>query len=138
LIYAGYLSSSPEEPCTAFSIPLFQMDHQIWQNSAISTQAFVNGIMNFIDEQSHFPLYAHTHNEKKAKLDLCKPFSHSVDLFQHILHLQEEIYKEGLKLSVLDCYAETCPHCFGPAFGEVKQSPVVPDFLVSLDANFQQ
>ncbi|KAG0151450.1 hypothetical protein CROQUDRAFT_703895, partial [Cronartium quercuum f. sp. fusiforme G11] len=133
LIYAGYLSSLPEEPHTAFFILLVQMHHQIWQNSAVSTQPLFNGNMDFINKCSHLPLYAHTHNGKKAKWDLCKPFSHSVDLLWHILHLQE-----GLNLSVLDCCAETHLHCFGPAFGEVKQSPAVPNFLVSLDANFQQ
>ncbi|KAG0141849.1 hypothetical protein CROQUDRAFT_17194, partial [Cronartium quercuum f. sp. fusiforme G11] len=43
-----------------------------------------------------------------------------------------------LELPVSDLYADTCPQCFGPAIGEMKDSPTVPCFIVALDANFQQ
>ncbi|KAG0147989.1 hypothetical protein CROQUDRAFT_41939, partial [Cronartium quercuum f. sp. fusiforme G11] len=48
------------------------------------------------------------------------------------------IYKEGLGLSVMECYAKACAQCFGLAVGKVKESRKVPNFIVSLDANFQQ
>ncbi|KAG0140355.1 hypothetical protein CROQUDRAFT_53385, partial [Cronartium quercuum f. sp. fusiforme G11] len=59
-------------------------------------------------------------------------------LFQRILYLQEQVYNEGLELPGSDLYADTCPRCFGPAIGEMKDSPTVPCFIVALDANFQQ
>ncbi|KAG0146616.1 hypothetical protein CROQUDRAFT_44134, partial [Cronartium quercuum f. sp. fusiforme G11] len=59
-------------------------------------------------------------------------------LYWQILDLQQQLYEEGLGLSVTECYAETCAQCFGLAVGEIKESGKVPDFIVSLDANFQQ
>ncbi|KAG0141848.1 hypothetical protein CROQUDRAFT_51139, partial [Cronartium quercuum f. sp. fusiforme G11] len=50
LLYAGYIPSSPQKPWTAFSIPLVQLHHQLWQNSALPTKAFVNGITVFIND----------------------------------------------------------------------------------------
>ncbi|KAG0139699.1 hypothetical protein CROQUDRAFT_695357, partial [Cronartium quercuum f. sp. fusiforme G11] len=84
LLYAGYLASSPQEPQTTFSVHLVQFHHKLWQTSALSTSGFIDALVGFLDKKSHSPLYGQLHNGQKTKCELRKPFSHSVDLYQHI------------------------------------------------------
>ncbi|KAG0139425.1 hypothetical protein CROQUDRAFT_54737, partial [Cronartium quercuum f. sp. fusiforme G11] len=82
LLYLGYIASSPQELCTAFSVPMIQLHHHLWQTTALPTNRFIDGISNYINNQCHSPLFSHAHHGKKAQHNLHKPFTYAVDLFQ--------------------------------------------------------
>ncbi|KAH9814036.1 hypothetical protein DFH28DRAFT_1127625 [Melampsora americana] len=138
LLYAGYFASSPTEPHTAFSIPLVQFHHRLWQTSALSTSAFIDALVAFLDDRSASPLYGRLWNGMTTKCELRKPLTQSIDLYRWIPYPQELLYIEGLNLSSLDIYAQKCACCFGPREGEVKVSPKEPEVIIYGNGNFQQ
>ncbi|KAH9809796.1 hypothetical protein DFH28DRAFT_842223, partial [Melampsora americana] len=60
LVYKGYLPASPQHPQTAFSIPLLQLYHCVWQTSVSAATSFFEGIMNFHDSRVRQPLRGRT------------------------------------------------------------------------------
>ncbi|KAH9809708.1 hypothetical protein DFH28DRAFT_1086136 [Melampsora americana] len=114
LLYAGYFASSPFQPHTAFSIPLIQFHHRLWQTSALSTSSFIDALVAFLDDRSASPLYGQLRNGKISERELRKPLTQSIDLHRRILYHQERLYVEGLNLSSLEIYAQKCARCFGP------------------------
>ncbi|KAH9815930.1 hypothetical protein DFH28DRAFT_1082165 [Melampsora americana] len=108
LLYAGYFASSPTKPHTAFAIPLVQFHHRLWQTSALSTSAFIDALVAFLDNQSASPLYGRLWNGKTTKRELRKPLTQSIDLYRQILCHQELLYIEGLDSSSLDIYTQKC------------------------------
>ncbi|EGG09031.1 uncharacterized protein MELLADRAFT_61240 [Melampsora larici-populina 98AG31] len=56
LVYKGYVPASPKKPRTAFSIPLLQMYHFVWQTSVAAASSFFEGMMNFHDSRVRKPL----------------------------------------------------------------------------------
>jgi hypothetical protein len=137
LLYAGYFASSPSQPNTAFSIPLIQFYHRLWQTSALSTSSFIDALVAFLDNRSASPLYGQLRNGKISERELRKPLTQSINLHRRIMYHQELLYVEGLNLSSLEIYAQKCARCFGPREGEIKISPDEPDVIICADGNFQ-
>ncbi|EFP90354.2 uncharacterized protein PGTG_16114 [Puccinia graminis f. sp. tritici CRL 75-36-700-3] len=136
LIHYGYLACSPEKPRTAFSIPLIQFHHLLWQSAVVSTTGFVKAISAFLDSRSQTPSYAR--GSKYRKRNLRVPFSYSADLYSRILLNQKKIFNDGLQLTKTEQWANQCPRCFGSSEHEIKVNPNEPDIILALDGNFQQ
>ncbi|KAH9822980.1 hypothetical protein DFH28DRAFT_1171847, partial [Melampsora americana] len=56
LVYQGYLPASPRQPRTAFSIPLVQLYHNVWETSVAAASSFIDGIMKFHNKRCCTPL----------------------------------------------------------------------------------
>ncbi|PLW36396.1 hypothetical protein PCASD_13696, partial [Puccinia coronata f. sp. avenae] len=136
LVHCGYFACSPDKPRTAFSIPVMQFHHFLWETAVLSTYSFVKALSTFLDSRSKLPLYARGSRHKKRNLRV--PFSHSVELYSRVLQLSNSIHTQGLSLSTTDQWASKCPRCFGPREGEVKVDESEPDIIMALDGNFQQ
>ncbi|KAH9825270.1 hypothetical protein DFH28DRAFT_21067 [Melampsora americana] len=136
LIYYGYFASTPTRPQTAFSIPLVQLHHQIWQFSTISATAMMEAIVAFHDSRSKERLTVRT--GKYTSRNLRRPFTQAIDLHRRILTLQSKIHDDLLEVRTVDKWAAKCPRCFGPSHGEYKESPDEPDVILAMDGNFQQ
>ncbi|PLW37548.1 hypothetical protein PCASD_10249 [Puccinia coronata f. sp. avenae] len=136
LVHYGYFACSPDKPRTAFSIPVMQFHHFLWETAVLLTYSFVKALSTFLDSRCKLPLYARGSRHKKRNLRV--PFSHSVELYSRVLQLSNSIHTQGLSLSTTDQWASKCPRCFGPREGEVKVDESEPDIIMALDGNFQQ
>ncbi|KAH9822293.1 hypothetical protein DFH28DRAFT_1180610 [Melampsora americana] len=142
LLYLGYIGGSPQFPCTAFSVRLIQLHHHFWNHTSISTSGFIDALMAFLDLLCPVRLTPQQLKEKRtykknANRILRRPFSQAIDIYRRILLGQQALYEEGLGLTPHDISAAQCSRCFGPAEGEIKASPNEPDFIITMDGNFQ-
>ncbi|PLW11649.1 hypothetical protein PCANC_21650 [Puccinia coronata f. sp. avenae] len=135
LMYHGYIASSAKVPRTAFSIPLIQLHHQIWQVSTISASGFTKALMSFLDDRHKQPLLGRG-SDKSRQLRM--PFTHSIDLYSRILILKDALYQEGLSMTSNQRWSEKCPQCFGPREHKQKAHANEPDFIMAMDGNYQQ
>ncbi|KAH9807020.1 hypothetical protein DFH28DRAFT_836789, partial [Melampsora americana] len=142
LLHYGFIASSTQFPKTAFSIPLLQFHHQLWNETVVASTGFVNALFKFLKSRSE---QSNTNKKFKNTLyhslihdrDLRRQFSHSVNTYRAMIICTKRIYTEGLKLSNAQLLADRCARCFGPAINEVKISPEEPDVIIALDGNFQ-
>ncbi|EGG09298.1 uncharacterized protein MELLADRAFT_96308 [Melampsora larici-populina 98AG31] len=104
-----------DQPRTAFSIPLVQAYHSVWETSVPPSSSFING----------------------NRRDLTQPFSNATHLYSRIIVLSNSILQYGLELTTIDQWAARCSRCFGPSKDEVKVSDEEPDVIVCMDGNFQ-
>ncbi|KAH9809801.1 hypothetical protein DFH28DRAFT_1186335, partial [Melampsora americana] len=140
LLQVGYIAGSPQHPRTAFSVRLMQFHHHFWNNAVVSTTAFIESLMGFLNDQCSSrlnPQQKRTAHKTNTNRTLRHPFTQAIDIYRQILHGEQTLYKEGLELTPLDISAAQCSRCFGPAEGEVKVSPEEPDFIIAMDGNFQ-
>lgn len=135
LVYQGYLPASPQQPRTAFSIPLLQAYHHVWQTSVSAASSFIDGWMNFLDDRSKAPMLVR--GPQSARHDLTQPFASATHLFSRITVITKSVLQHGLQLTTTDLWADRCSRCFGPAKDEVKISEEEPDVIVCMDGNFQ-
>ncbi|WAR57053.1 hypothetical protein PtB15_8B97 [Puccinia triticina] len=136
LIHYGYFACSAEAPRTAFSIPLVQYHHYLWQATAVSASGFIESLSSFLDTRTTTPLLNRGSTQKRHHLRV--PFSHCSDLYSRILTSQIMLFEDGLQLTPLEKWAKKCPRCFGPQHHEIKTDPDKPDFMIAMDGNFQQ
>ncbi|KAH9823216.1 hypothetical protein DFH28DRAFT_1172432 [Melampsora americana] len=142
LLHYGYIASSTQFPKTAFSIPLVQFHHQLWNETVVASTGFVNALMKFLLSRSdRSNTYTKPQNNPNRSLlhnrDLRTQFSHSVNTYRAMVLCTKRIYTEGLKISNAQLLADRCARCFGPAIAENKISPQEPDVIIALDGNFQ-
>ncbi|PLW12634.1 hypothetical protein PCASD_16209, partial [Puccinia coronata f. sp. avenae] len=135
LLHFGFLASSAKKPRTAFSVPLVQLHHDVWQASSISTGSFIKGLSKFLDARHARPMLS---RGSKRKRQLRVPFSHSTDLFFQISLASDRIVEQGLQYTNNQKWARRCPRCFGPNDHEHKANLAEPDFIVAMDGNYQQ
>ncbi|KAH9820745.1 hypothetical protein DFH28DRAFT_924004 [Melampsora americana] len=135
LVYQGYLPASPKQPRTAFTIPLIQLFHRIWQTSVSSGTGFIEGLSNFLDDRSSSPLEARGSGNNRR--DLTQPFSSTTHIYNRILTISKDILHHGLQFNKSDRWADTCSRCFGPAKNEIKGSAREADYIICMDGNFQ-
>ncbi|KAH9824029.1 hypothetical protein DFH28DRAFT_1077851 [Melampsora americana] len=129
LLHHGYIASSTQFPKTAFSIPLVQFHHQLWNKTVVPSTGFVNALFKFLISQSN-----RTNTNMKRQINQNRILIHQ-DLRRQFTH--SRIYTEGLNHSNAQLLADRCARCFGPAINEKKISPQEPDVIVALDGNFQ-
>ncbi|EGF98641.1 uncharacterized protein MELLADRAFT_79633 [Melampsora larici-populina 98AG31] len=142
LLHYGYIASSTQFPHTAFSIPLLQFHHHLWNQTVVSSTGFLGALIAFLNSRTDgVDTDAQTKNTSNKLLihnrDLRRQFSHSVNTYRSIMLCTKRIYSEGLKLSNAQLLADRCARCFGPAINEKKISPQEPDVIIALDGNFQ-
>ncbi|KAH9809099.1 hypothetical protein DFH28DRAFT_1191485 [Melampsora americana] len=139
LLHYGFISSSPQSPRTAFSIPLIQYHHELWNATVISSTGFLNATLRFLNLRSGHNLKPQSKKSQSLidNRDLRRQFSNSVNMYRSIMRCTAKIYSEGLKLSNAQLLADRCARCFGPAINEVRISPQEPHVIIALDGNFQ-
>ncbi|KAH9807463.1 hypothetical protein DFH28DRAFT_915190, partial [Melampsora americana] len=127
----GYLGGSPTRPETAFSIRLIRTYHLQWKHRPIGVQPFALAHDEYLDAFCPLILVPGTNEPRRWR----KPMACAVHAYRLILKARDDLEVRVLQLSNLQKMATLCPRCFGP--GEPSQHPSEPDFIVSLDGNFQ-
>ncbi|KAH9808233.1 hypothetical protein DFH28DRAFT_910425, partial [Melampsora americana] len=83
LVYQGYLPASPQQPRTAFFIPLLQIYQNLWQTSVSAATSWIEGYMNFLDGRSEKEDTARGSDGTRRR-DLCDPFLSATNIYSRI------------------------------------------------------
>ncbi|KNZ55395.1 hypothetical protein VP01_2695g3 [Puccinia sorghi] len=127
----GYLASTPKRPETAFSMQLLGFHNHLWQWCHVAFMPFMGMLRCWLEEQSP-PLF--TACGKKRSLR--KQFTQSVDVYQKLLKMSNQLITKSLKLTRQQSLAATvCPSCFGQT--HVQSQSIENPLLICLDGNFQ-
>ncbi|KAH9807999.1 hypothetical protein DFH28DRAFT_911671 [Melampsora americana] len=144
LIRMGYVGGSPVHPETAFSIRLLRFHHNLWEQCTIRMQGFALALDTFLDVTSPLILVPGT---TQASSLLCiflksiwprlwrKTLSSAVDVYRHMILMEDKLGDLALDLSEMDKLASNCPRCFGPFQDNNEQDE--PDYIICFDGNFQ-
>ncbi|EGF99526.1 uncharacterized protein MELLADRAFT_112648 [Melampsora larici-populina 98AG31] len=105
-VKAGYLPASPQQPWTAFFIPLLQMYQNLWQTSVSAATSWIEGYMNFLDGRSAKEDTARGSDATRRR-DLRQPFSSTANIYSRIIVLAKSVLHLGLQLATTDLWAKT-------------------------------